>query len=467
MKKSKIIGFAAALVVLIAMLFIPEGAGLSTAGIRTLGVTIALLLLLITEVFPPGVSCLFIVGLMPLVGVQPNFAAAISGFDHPIMLFTLASFGIAAAFTAVPLSKRILVNLLKKFGKNVKLSILAIMICAALVSSMISNIPTTAIFMAIGLSFLELYNDMPEAKKKTGRAIMIAVPLGGMIGGMMTPAGSSINLLALGYLESLTNGEFTVTFVQWMAVGIPLSIVMIPLAWFLVCKVYKPVELPHEQIQDFVNNIDIPKKMEKKEKWVLFVILVMLILMILSSWVKTLEVYTIALLGCAIFIAPKIGVLSWDKFCSEVTWVVIIITGTVLSIGDAINANGVSTWLVETFYPQGLQLGEYGIIALCAICTFVMLAIIPVAPAVVAVLAGPMVTIAMNTGYSPAFLVLTIGLCAANCYLFPLDNVPLLTYGTGYYKMTDMCKSTLFLQIAMVILSAIWIPIAAGLVGLI
>jgi len=37
--------------------------------------------------------------------------------------------------------------------------------------------------------------------------------------------------------------------------------------------------------------------------------------------------------------------------------------------------------------------------------------------------------------------------------------VPLITYAKGYYSMTDMAKSTVFLQLAMVVLSALWLPL--------
>ena len=61
---------------------------------------------------------------------------------------------------------------------------------------------------------------------------------------------------------------------------------------------------------------------------------------------------------------------------------------------------------------------------------------------------------------------LAAALCAGNCYLLPLDTVPLITYAKGYYSMTDMAKSTAFLQIAMVVLCAIWLPLVGGLMGI-
>jgi sodium-dependent dicarboxylate transporter 2/3/5 len=105
------------------------------------------------------------------------------------------------------------------------------------------------------------------------------------------------------------------------------------------------------------------------------------------------------------------------------------------------------------------------LVAMSAIITFIGLIIVPVAPALVTILATPF--IAMGTGWSPAALILTLGFCAANCYLLPFDTVPLLTYGTGYYKVIDMPKSTIFIQIWLIMVLALWIPFASRLFGII
>lgn len=114
------------------------------------------------------------------------------------------------------------------------------MVCTALFSSMVSNIPTTAIFMGIALGFLDIFEDEDE-KKRTGKALMIAIPVSAMVGGVMTPAGSSLNLLVIGMLEQMTG--ITVSFVQWMVFGIPLAIVILPAAWLIITKVYHPADM--------------------------------------------------------------------------------------------------------------------------------------------------------------------------------------------------------------------------------
>lgn len=130
-------------------------------------------------------------------------------------------------------------------------------------SSIVSNVPTCAIFMAISLEFIKVY-EREEDRRHTGKAFMIAIPVSSMIGGMMTPAGSSINLIAVSQLEKY-NGT-TVSFVQWMCAGIPLAVVVVPLAWFLMVKVYRPAPVSRENIGRFIDSMDIPERMEKKKR---------------------------------------------------------------------------------------------------------------------------------------------------------------------------------------------------------
>lgn len=456
-----LLGIFSAVLVLVVSFFIPGGEMLTTAGIRVIGIIVAFLLLLITEAMPITVICWTTLAVMPLVGAVESFPAALSGFSNQVVFFILASFGIAAGFTTIPLSKRMMVALLRRFGKSVSSMLLSMMACSALVSSIVSNVPTCAIFMAIGLSFLELYDDKNE-KKRAGRAFMIGIPVSSMVGGMMTPAGSSINLLAIGLLEQFT-GE-TITFAQWMAVGIPLTLMILPIAWILIVKVYKPPEIKAELVKDFIEDLDVPQKLESKEKKMLVITACMLALWILSSWIREINVMVVALLGCCVLFFPGIRVLEWKSFARDLNFDSFFLVGTVLSIGAAMVNNGVSGWII-TLLPT-VQVSAPAVVALTVAVVFLMLVIIPVAPSLVTLMATPLIALASSMGYNPAMVILTLGLCAANCYLLPLDTVTLITYGTGYYSMLDMPKSTLPLQVIIVAIMAIWIPIASRLLGI-
>lgn len=461
MKKKQIVGIILAVLILVVSQVMSAPAGLSEAGFKTIGLAFAFLVMLITEALNLVITCFIFLGLMYVLGVTPTFTAALSGFTNQINFFVLASFGIAAAFTRIPLSKRILRFLLKVFGKNVKSMLFAMMLCSAIVSSIVSNVPTCAIFMAIALSFLELYKD-DAAKRRTAKALMIGVPVASMIGGIITPAGSSINLLAINLLQESTGK--TISFVNWMVVGLPVAAVLLPIAWYLCVKVYKPVEINKDMVREFIDGLDVPEKMGPKEIKAVTITLVMLVLWILSSWVPVLNVSVIALLGCCIMFLPGIKILDFKTFITEdVSWESFFLIASVLCIGNAMVTNGVSDWIISLM-PLQSAMSPTLLVGLGALIAFVVLIIIPVAPALVTMLATPF--IALGAGWSPAAIMLTLAFCAGNCYLLPLDTVTLLTYGTGYYSMTDMPKSTALLQVIMIILMAVWMPIICPALGI-
>jgi sodium-dependent dicarboxylate transporter 2/3/5 len=461
MVKVKTAGIAVAAAILVVMFFIPGSGQLSPAGIRTIGLLIAFLVLLITEALPMMLICLIFLCLMPLLKVTPNFQAALAGFSNQVVFFILASFGIAAAFTTIPLSKRLLIFLLKVFGKNVKSMLFALMLCAAFVSSIVSNVPTCAIFMAISLSFLELYTD-PEAKRRSGRAFMIAIPVASMIGGMMTPAGSSNNLLAIGMLEQYTG--MTITFIQWMAAGLPLALVMLPVAWQIIYITCKPAEIDPQTVRNFINNLDIPPKISVPEIKTLVITFIMLFFWILSSWYRQINVMVVALTGACAFCLPGIKVFTFKTFLEKVNWESFFLVGTVLSMGSAMVSNKVSDWLISRL--PAMSFSAPLLVAFVTAATFVMLVVIPVAPSLITFMSLPFITLAAGMGGSPVMVMLAFGLCVANCYLLPLDTVPQLTYSAGYYSMTDMIKNTLPLQICIVIIMSLWIPLIGGILGL-
>ena len=149
-----------------------------------------------------------------------------------------------------------------------------------------------------------------------------------------------------------------------------------------------------------------------------------------------------------------------------VSWISFILIGTVLCIANTIVANGVSEWFVNYVLPSSLSFSLMGGVFFVSVMCFVIMLIVPVAPALIGVLTPVIISLAATTGINPALLIIALGLCAGNCYLFPIDTIPLITYTAGYYKMTDMPKAAIWLQIAFVGLATLWLPIAGKLVGL-
>ncbi|MDR1588004.1 MAG: hypothetical protein LBS57_11160, partial [Treponema sp.] len=208
----------------------------------------------------------------------------------------------------------------------------------------------------------------------------------------------------------------------------------------------------------------IPKKITGAEIKTLVITGIMLALWILSSWYRGINVMVVALAGCCAFCLPGINVLKFKTFLEHISWESFFLVGTVLSLGSAMVSNKVSDWLISLI--PTLILPVPLLIAFVTALTFILLVIIPVAPSLVTFMSLPFITLAAGMGVSPVLIMLVFGLCVANCYLLPLDTVPLLTYSTGYYSMTDMMKSTLPLQICIIVVMSLWMPLIGRILGL-
>ena len=461
MKKFQKFGFLLSLLILVGMYFIQPTEMLPLAARNTLGVLLTVIVLLVTEALPMSAVCLLSVSMLVIFGCVESVPAALSGYTNQIVFFIIASFGISQALTQVPRSRRMLVKLMQIFGKGSKQLLFAIMLTTCLLSSIISNVAAAAVFLPIILKFLDVYEDEAE-RKATARCYMIGLPIASQIGGMMTPAGSSINMLAIGILEK--NLGVTVRFVDWMLFGIPLTAIMLPAAWFFCTLVFKPAPLAGEKIQNYLKTVEFDPKLSKKEVYVLCVVATMLILWILSSWFPVLNITVVALIGLALFFIPGFEVMGWRDFEKSINWSAFFLPASMISIGAAITSSGLSQWIAQVVFPSSMNLPVALVVGFISFLTFLLLLPIPVAPALVTMLGIPLIAFAQTAGIEPVLLVITLGLTAANCYLLPLDTVPLMTKATGAYEMFDMPKATLWVQLVMIVICSLWLTVVGGII---
>ena len=458
----QIVGLVLAVMILAVVHLIPASETLPLPARNMLGVLLAVIVMLVTEVFPLGIVCLLGIALMYFFGCVDSVSAGLTGFTNATLFFVLASFGISEALTVVPVSKRLLLFLMKKFGQNTRRLMLAIMIVTALLSSVISNVAAAAVFIPVVLAFLQVY-DNEEDRKRTGKAYMIGLPVASMIGGMMTPAGSSINMLTISMLEKNT-GQ-TISFVQWMAIGIPITLVMLPAAWIICVKIFNPAPLDEKKIQAYIQEArkDVPEKISTKEKYVIAILVVMLVLWILSSWFPYLQIAPVAIIGLTLYFIPgKMQILTWNDFKRCVSLEAFILMGCMISMGNVITSSGLAGWIADVVFPSSFSASLPVALSFMCVLTFLLLIPIPVAPALVAMLSASIVTFSQRAGVSPVLMMAAFGLCACNCYLLPLDTVPLITYSTGYYKMFDMPRATLWIQLLMVVVCTAWLSLVGG-----
>ncbi len=474
MSKKNIFGILFAVLFFVLIFVVPpESIGLIKAdtgagnviGLRTLGVLLIMMSLLLTETFPTAITCFLGISLMFLFKCTNSFADSLSGFTNTTSFFVIVSFALSKAVTKTPLSSRLLNKMFKLFGKSVKSMLLAFMLTAATLSAFISNVATAAIFCVIAIDFLKVFPN-EEDRKSAGKCFMIGLAIAATLGGMATPAGSSLNLNTIDLLQTYTG--IRVTFVQWMLFGIPLTYLSVPFTWFLLCKVFKMPELEKSLMVNYNDELSqsIPKKMEPKEKYVLALIFLMFTFWILSSWYPVFDITLVATLGCVLMFLPKFEVLTFKEYMSSITWTPYIVISTMVMMGKKLVANGVTVWLCNLIFPKSLDASAFVLVLVVAVIIFLLMVIIPSAPAIINLLTAPLITLAGTLGVAPALFVMPLGLCSGNCIIFPFDTVPAITYAHGYYTMGDLPKISALVQVFLALLCAIWIPLAASICGL-
>jgi solute carrier family 13 (sodium-dependent dicarboxylate transporter), member 2/3/5 len=435
---------AAALACGLVVLAIPAPAGLPPAGQRTAAIFAFALVLWATEAIPIAVTALLTVILQPILRIQTP-GAAFQSFMSPVFFFVLASFFLAAALVDTGLQRRFALWLLARAGTRPASLLLALMAGTALVSSVLSDVPTCAIFMTAALGVFANAGIRPGSN--VGKAIMIGIPIASLTGGVATPAGSSINVLGMQFIEQY--GHQRVAFLSWTAIGVPLVLVLIPIAWRVLLWCFPPEVGSVGSADEARVALNRLERLSGAEWRILLLFIALIVLWVLSTWVPALDLVLVAMAGAVALFLPGLRLLTWEKAQRSVGWDALLMIGGVTSLGAASVASGLAKWLVGLVVGRLTELSPAAAIAAVSALTVLAHLAIPIAPVINSVLIPPL---AMSTaGSHPAMLALPVAFTASCAYLLPLDAVSLLTYSTGYYSMTDMLKPGLVISVFWVI----------------
>jgi solute carrier family 13 (sodium-dependent dicarboxylate transporter), member 2/3/5 len=442
---------------------LPDPHVLSREGIALAAIFAAALVLWATEAIPIAATSLLILVLPPLLGAVPSIKAAAVGFTSPVVFFVISAYCFAFALVKSGIGWRFALWLFTLTGSVSKRALLGIMAGTATISALISDVPACAIFMALTLPMLTKIEAIP-GESNIGKAMMIGIPIAALIGGVATPAGSSINILGLDLLKSTAGID--ISFLQWMAIGVPVSVLLVPTAWWIIVKSFPPeVDIigDPDQIQEELRSMG-PFKTEEKK--ILLILSILFTLWVLSTWIKPLDVATVSICGAVVMFLPGINLLSWDAVQKNIGWETVLMIGSVTSLGIISSESELSAWLVKNTLGNITGWNMFVLVASISAFTVILHLPLPVNPAINAVLIPAMVVLAQDSGINPALFALPVIFTASCAFLLPLDAVPLVTYSKGYYRMFDMFIPGALISIAWIIAMTAAIFTIAPLVGL-
>ena len=185
----------------------------------------------VSEALPMAVTAL----LGPLLAVVAGVAdarGALAPFADPIIFLFIGSFILAEAMFVHGVDRRIAYTALswKFVGQSAPRILLIYSAVATGLSMWISNTATTAMMVPIGLALVSLMQVGPrddasrQAVRRFALGLMLMTSFGASVGGMATPVGTPPNLIGIGMLERITGAR--ITFFNWMAIGVPLVLVL-------------------------------------------------------------------------------------------------------------------------------------------------------------------------------------------------------------------------------------------------
>ena len=187
----------------------------------TLGVTLLTVCWWIAEPIPIPATSLIPIALLPLLGVVSQTKAS-QAFGSSTLLLLLGGFILSIAMSESGVHRRIALSMVRLFGgSSSRRLVFGCMTASAVLSMWISNTATTLMLLPVALAVLE-----PAEDPKLKIPLLLGIAYGASLGGIGTPIGTPPNLVFMQIYAQHTGTE--VSFVEWMAWGVPVVVVFLP-----------------------------------------------------------------------------------------------------------------------------------------------------------------------------------------------------------------------------------------------
>lgn len=450
---TRIIGLLVGALLLLMTIVLPEPAGMSPAAWKTTGLMLLLAAWWSTEALPIPATSLLPIVLIPALGLG-TVAQATAPYANQVIFLFMGGFVLGLAMQRWNLHKRIALAVLLAVGNKPANQIGGFMIATAFISMWVSNTATAIMMLPIGLSVISMYEgDKPEAVRKYAVALLLGIAYASSIGGVGTLIGTPPNALLAAFLAS--EYDIHVGFAQWMMVGVPISVSMLVVVWFLLAK--KDFGLAANNSRDLLRKqMDDLGPMSRGEK-----LAGIMFLLTAAAWIlqpqlaKTfpwLNDTVIAIASAVIMFAIPVDLkkqqflMNWET-ASSMPWGVLLLFGGGLSLAAVITSSGLAVWIAES-------LGVFGTLptlVMVLIITTVILFLTEITSNTATAAAFlPLVgALAVGQDVSPILYAVPAAVAASCAFMMPVATPPnAIVFGTGHMKITDMITAGFKLNIA-------------------
>lgn len=405
---------------------LPPPAGMPPGAWLVAGLVVWMAAWWMTEAVPLSVTALLPFIILPLSGVASAEETA-ADYYSPILFLLLGGAFIALAIERTGLHRRLSLAILRLVGTSggpARL-LLAFMISSALISMFISNTSTALIMMPMALAVLDGgappsssgCEAQPQAEPVGYQeGLFGALPMGiafaASIGGLGTIVGSPTNAISVGMLDNIAGVR--IGFAQWSLYGVPLVVLSIPLAAWIIARVQQVAAHPFD---------------------------------------------IAAIAALALFLLPDgtgRTLLLWDE-AKAAPWSVIFMFGGGLALAGGMQASGLTGWLGEALLPL-----EHWPLILVALAVTALVIVVTEFASNVATATGIIPVVAalvVALGADPVLLALPAALAASWGFMLPAGTGPnAIAWATGRIRIERVVVAGALLDIAGVflIVGVVW-----------
>ena len=351
--------------------------------------------------------------------------------DPTIMLF-IGGFIIAIAATKSGLDVKLAKVMLAPFGTKSENVLLGFLLVTAIFSMFISNTAMMLTFLSPVLKALPA-----DGKGKIGLAL--AIPIGANIGGMGTPIGTPPNAIALKFLNDPAGMDLGIGFGQWMMVMVPLTLVLLFIAWMMLKKLF-----PFKQKTIF---LQIESHHEGGLKDILvYITFTVTVLLWLTDSITGVNANVVAMLPVGVLCIA--GVIT-KRDLEQISWSILWMIAGAFALGVAMRQSGLAQNMVEAI-PFNQWSPLVVIIGSGLLCYLMANFISHTATAALFVpilaIAGSSMADNLASYGGVSTLLIGVAICSSLAMVLPISTPPnALADATGFIKQKYMVTTGLIM----------------------
>ncbi|MEN0004797.1 MAG: DASS family sodium-coupled anion symporter [Bacteroidota bacterium] len=400
----------------------------------------------ITEALPLyisslGVLLLSVLLLHPLLDTS-NVPKEVfyQAFFGDITLLFMGGFVLSALLNKYGIAVRIANRVIRRTGTRPSYFLLGIILIAAFLSMWMSNTATAAMMFAIvGPIVLVLPDTDPFTK-----ALGLAIPFACNIGGLGTPIGTPPNAIAIEYLQQ---AGISISFAQWIGIGVPAMLILGALLWAILLKLY-PAQQASIPIEQEKNTTPLSGKQ--------YMVLALFLLTILGWLFSGQLAVTTGTVGLCLVIASfGLRLLDTRDF-KNISWDILFMLGGGLCLGVGLQKSGL-TATIAVAIPMG---SPFWVILI----TLIILAACMTTFMSNTATANLLIPVAISLPNNELILAIAISLMCSTSMALPVSTPPnAIAFGSGLVGVPDIFKSgmimTLLALIVIILMCILYVPL--------